>query len=147
MRPNRSIRLTLLAAAVGAMIGTAGAQTSGATGTDQSQLEQLKRQLAEQMRRIEELKRAVAAEEAGLNDMRRRLDRSGLESQRGGADATTQAGTQPVPVGQAPAREGRAPEVAPIFDQPGVLTPKGRFVLEPSLQYSYSSSNRIALVG
>lgn len=49
------------------------------------------------------------------------------------------------PVGQAP--ETRAPEVAPIFEQPGVLTPKGKFVLEPSLQYSYSSSNRVALVG
>ena len=34
-----------------------------------------------------------------------------------------------------------------MFDQPGILTPKGKFVLEPSLQYVYSSSNRVALVG
>jgi hypothetical protein len=34
-----------------------------------------------------------------------------------------------------------------LFDQPGILTPKGKFVLEPSLQYAYSSSNRVALVG
>ena len=39
------------------------------------------------------------------------------------------------------------PAVAPIFEQPGVLTPPDRFVLEPSMQYSYSSSNRVALVG
>lgn len=147
MRPNRPIRITFLAAAVGALMGTAGAQTSGAAAGDQGELAQLKRQLADQMRRIEELKRAVAAEEAGLIDMRRRLDRAGLESQRGGSDATAQSGAQPVTVGQAPEREGRAPEVAPIFDQPGVLTPKGRMVFEPSIQYSYSSSNRIALVG
>jgi hypothetical protein len=50
-------------------------------------------------------------------------------------------------VGQAPEADARAPAVAQIFDQPGVLTPKGKIVLEPSLQYSYSSSNRIALVG
>jgi hypothetical protein len=37
--------------------------------------------------------------------------------------------------------------VAPLFEQPGVLTPKGRYVLEPSLQFGYSSSNRVALVG
>ena len=55
----------------------------------------------------------------------------------------------PEVVGQAPERpkESKPPQVAPIFDQPGVLTAKGKFVFEPSLQYSYSSSNRVALVG
>lgn len=53
----------------------------------------------------------------------------------------------PVPVGQAPSTDGRPPQVAPIFEQPGVLTPQGHFVLEPSFQYSYSSNNRVALVG
>jgi hypothetical protein len=50
-------------------------------------------------------------------------------------------------VGQAPRRDDRPPEVAPLFEAPGVLTPKGRYVLEPSFQYGYSSSNRVALVG
>jgi hypothetical protein len=39
------------------------------------------------------------------------------------------------------------PAVAPLFEQPGVLTQPQNFVLEPSIQYSYSSSNRVALVG
>ncbi|TFW17755.1 acetate kinase, partial [Massilia arenosa] len=56
-------------------------------------------------------------------------------------------GGVPQPVGTAPPRDGRPPEVAPLFEQPGVLTPRGRTVLEPSLQYGYSSSNRVALVG
>ena len=62
------------------------------------------------------------------------------------AAAHAQAGE---PVGQAPARaeDERPPEVAPIFEQPGVLTPRGRWIVEPSLQYAYSSSHRIALVG
>lgn len=51
------------------------------------------------------------------------------------------------PVGQRPAQDPRPPAVAPIFEQAGVLTPRGKFTLEPSLQYSYSSSNRVALVG
>lgn len=51
------------------------------------------------------------------------------------------------PVGQAPDTQGRPPEVAPLFEQPGVLTQPGQLVLEPSLQYGYSSSNRVALVG
>ena len=41
----------------------------------------------------------------------------------------------------------RTIEVAPLFEQPGVLTAAGKFVIEPSLQYGYSSSNRISLIG
>ncbi|MBO4122369.1 acetate kinase [Cupriavidus gilardii] len=51
------------------------------------------------------------------------------------------------PVGRPPERETRPPEIAPIFDQPGVLTPPGRLVVEPAFQYGYSSNNRVALVG
>jgi len=51
------------------------------------------------------------------------------------------------PVGKAPVPDNRPPEVAPIFEQPGVLTPKGGVVLEPSFQFGYSSSNRVALIG
>lgn len=57
-----------------------------------------------------------------------------------------QAATPPArPVGQ-PAKAG-TPQVAPLFEQPGILTPRGKFVLEPSLQFGYSSNNRVALVG
>jgi len=51
------------------------------------------------------------------------------------------------PVGRRPETDERPPEVAPIFDQPGVLTPKGKLIVEPSYQYGYSSSDRVALVG
>lgn len=51
------------------------------------------------------------------------------------------------PVGRAPESDDRPPEVAQIFDQPGVLTPGGHFILEPSLQLGYSSNDRVALVG
>lgn len=63
--------------------------------------------------------------------------------------APSQAGDTPAPqrVGQAPESDSRPPEVAQIFDQPGVLTPKGKLVLEPALQYGYSANDRVALVG
>lgn len=53
------------------------------------------------------------------------------------------------PVGRPPeSSQGAKPsEIATIFEQPGILTPRGTFVLEPSIQYSISSNNRIALVG
>ena len=58
------------------------------------------------------------------------------------------ASTQPDTVGRAPEQtQQRTPEVAPIFETPGVLTPHGKVVFEPSIQYGYSSSNRVALVG
>lgn len=53
------------------------------------------------------------------------------------------------PVGKPPeTTETQRPlDVAAILEQPGVLTPKGSLSLEPSLMYSYSSSDQISLVG
>ena len=63
------------------------------------------------------------------------------------APAAPAAANNTAAVGRAPASERRMPEVAPIFEQPGVLTPRGKYVFEPAIQYAYSSSNRVALVG
>ena len=51
------------------------------------------------------------------------------------------------PVGNPPERDTRPPAIAPIFDQPGVLTPVGKIVVEPSFQYSYSYGDSVSLVG
>jgi hypothetical protein len=51
------------------------------------------------------------------------------------------------PVGEAPPPQDRAPQTAQIFSEPTALTPKGKFVLEPSVQYVYANDNRVALVG
>lgn len=63
--------------------------------------------------------------------------------------SSPRAGDSPAPerVGQAPESDSRPPEVAQIFDQPGVLTPKGKLVVEPAIQYGYSANDRVALVG
>lgn len=70
----------------------------------------------------------------------------GQPQQGESADSQTMAGVEE-PVGQPPERNTRPPEIAPITDQPGVLTGEGKLVVEPGLQYGYSSNNRVALVG
>jgi uncharacterized coiled-coil protein SlyX len=123
-------------------------------------LEALNKQVGEQAERLDALKRSVAGQEASLAEMRRALQVEMLTVQRGGSAVqgpaknvseplqVSQAAQQErAPVGRAPERDSRPPEVAPIFEQPGVLTPRGKFALEPSLQFGYSSSNRVAIVG
>jgi hypothetical protein len=124
------------------------AQSPGAN--DSAEMSTLRQRIEQQSRQLESLKRAMAEQEANLADLKRALGPDALAAQRGGAGAGAapqqQAQAPTTPVGQAP-QEGARPQVAPIFEQPGILTPKDKFVIEPSLQYSYSSSNRVALVG
>lgn len=57
---------------------------------------------------------------------------------------------QPLPqVGSPPDHKqvARTAEATAVFQEGGILTPRGNLVVEPSLQYSHSSSNRVALVG
>ncbi|MGH8077498.1 MAG: acetate kinase, partial [Lysobacter sp.] len=113
--------------------------------------------MAAQQSNMDELRRALADEQ--LEDARAR----GLKSDQwsmpasvtGTAAATAAASPRPAPsqqdserpVGRAPESDSRPPAIAQIFEQPGVLTPRGKFVIEPSLQFGYSANDRVALVG
>jgi hypothetical protein len=118
-------------------------------------LESFRQQYFEQRATLKSLEQQVTQQQVVLDELRGVTSWNKLATQRGAgkvgepallAQAQTQT-REAAPVGQAPSTDGRPPEVAPLFEQPGVLTPKGRYVLEPSLQYGYSSSNRVALVG
>lgn len=139
----------------------------------EAELQAMRRQIAEQKklldleeRRIKALQQDLATQHADYAALRKTIDSDALARQRAGAAAPAAGGaTQPMPepdgtlpytaadvarqqpVGQAPPSDSRPPAVAPIFDQPGVLTPRGKFVLEPSYQFGYSSSDRVALIG
>ncbi len=128
-------------------------------------LEAMRSQIAMQMEQLEAMKRTLAAQEAEYQSLRHAVGMDVLDRQRagniraGGSFATAQPMPSPndvavapaaedtQPVGQAPQRDTRPPEVAPIFDQPGVLTPRGKLIVEPSYQFGYSSADRVALVG
>jgi hypothetical protein len=117
-------------------------------------IERLQQQMAEQSVQIESLKKAVAEQDERHRELQRTV---GQQSPPVAASSPPAPVAEPQPpdasqravrVGTAPAsQDAQPPVVAPLFDQPGVLTPKGKYVLEPSLQYGYSSSNRVALVG
>lgn len=157
MKATPSSHCMQLGALACAMLAAAGPARAADPPDDAAaaRLESLQRQVNEQSDRLESLRRSMLQEESRLNEVKRALGLEVLSSQRArgtAPDTMAQAtptpdGTPPTPVGQAPVSEGRAPSLAPIFEQPGVLTAKGKGVLEPSLQYSYSSNNRIALVG
>jgi uncharacterized coiled-coil protein SlyX len=121
-------------------------------------LQILQTQLAEQSAKLEALQTQLSEQQDIIASLREAVGEKILEQQRGGsansgvgaatlamAAAETTPPTQPV--GEAPKRETRAPEVARIFSEPTALTRSGDFVLEPSVQSSYWASDRVALVG
>lgn len=144
-----------------------GQGTSSTARNANRRLEALQHQLAEQGRQIDELRQQAAEQESRYKELSERLTAQGqavnqntqearrplapgskpevvVEGAQPGAEDTS---TRPVRVGVAPSEEVQAPPVAQIFPEPSILTPKGTFVFEPSLQYGYSSSNQVALVG
>lgn len=154
--PNSLRGSTLLGAVTMICSGLA----QGATLTTDEELA-LRKQIDEQTRHLEALRQQMAEADAKLAEIKRVLGIETLRTTRGGATGptkdtpsiqlaqATQAAPQPETGGRSSdSSDGnRPPAVAPIFDQPGVLTPRGKYILEPGLQYSYSSSNRVSLVG
>jgi len=165
-----------IAAAAGLvlLVGTGAAQQAAPAPPDDDlhhqvktqgeRLDAMRSQIAMQMEQLEAMKRTLAAQEAQYRELRQAVGLDVLDKQRAGniraagssatalpmpagdtLAASTAEDTQPV--GQAPPRDSRPPEVAPIFDQPGVLTPRGKLIVEPSYQFGYSSADRVALVG
>ncbi len=157
------------------MLGSVGFAPAIAQTANDTTLQQLNRQIDEQNERLSAMRRTIDAEQARLIRLQQMVNDRALGRVRGGTDSNGQPLTDSANVpgqlaaGQDASRKegpevvgqsssggldpvGRSvdlprPNVAPIFEQPGVLTGKGHYVLEPSLQYSYSSNNRVALLG
>jgi hypothetical protein len=160
------LRTVSLSALLLTPLAMAGPQAAPAPADLPAEIRRLKRQLAEQQHAIDALRTAVDAQGAAMrgtaalpsNELERARG-AGVQAQAqpaGAANGANTAAESPQPaarqanadaVGKPPPRDSRPPAVAPLFEQPGVLTPRGKFVLEPSLQFGYSSSNRVALVG
>ena len=129
----------LLAGAAGAVVCHAPLLHAQTTEELAAQLKSLRAELAQQRARVEQLERQAGrpAAASAPEPVPARV----LAETRGAGSASDAA------VGRAPPANGRPPEIAPIFEAPGVLTPRGKYVLEPAVQYGYASSNRVALVG
>jgi hypothetical protein len=130
-----------------------------------AQLKVMRQQLDEQRARVDALERQLQASSAPaapvVSPTTAQTETLGpatypdrLQALRGAGAAPADAGQANVGANQPGAGDAvgrppapRAPEVAPIFESPGVLTPTHKLVVEPSVQYGYSSNNRVALVG
>ena len=147
-----------------------------AHGADNTNIKQLKKLLAQQSKQLQDQQRSLEAQKRQLNDLQSRIDAfSGdntpaMEPAARKTDKNNAAkpvSSSPPALAQAeqskeaPRQDGKAqprlkampkntrppaiPRVSP--DIGGVLTPNGRFILEPLLQYTYSKSQRVALAG
>ncbi|MBB1472408.1 acetate kinase [Luteimonas sp. MC1782] len=130
-------------------------------GQDDARLSALEARVEAQAREIEALRTQVMHQQAAwdaatwgvdalaLDDFRARGPAGQAAPAGAAGDAMAARGDAPgdTRVGQAPETYDRPPEVAQIFDQPGVLTPKGKLILEPSLQTGYYANDRVALIG
>lgn len=175
IRPHRAlVLLACSSVAWSSAIAQSQGQGTSAARNANKRIETLQHQVTEQGRQIDALRQQAAEQESRYKELSDRLNAQAqtvnqvaqeprvlrapgskpeLESAAApnAANAAGQAAedtsTRPVRVGVAPSEEIQAPPVAQIFEEPGILTPKGKFVFEPSLQYGYSSSNQVALVG
>ena len=136
-----------------------------------TQAKALKAQLNEQAKRMETLRKQLADADAKLLAMQKSMGidvppqpavAAAAQAKSKDAQPTQVAQAAPVApaapaprtgtVSQEPAQVGESPpqrvqQVAQIFEQPGVLKPKGQFSFETGVQYAYSSSNRVSIVG
>jgi hypothetical protein len=163
-------RIPALYSVIGASLALAAFPAGAQTGPEVlEQIKIMRQQLEEQRARVDDLERQLRAAGVAPAPASAAVSPDQLARLRGtgnGPAENPQARLDPAPpappgpptpnspadqssgaVGRPPTQPARQAEVAPIFESPGVLTPKGHMVFEPSVQYGYSSSNRVALVG
>lgn len=115
-------------------------------------------ELREKMQAVNEQQRQLLEKMAEIDVQRRELELRLMkvedpDAYRGGADTSEAPPSEPQQVGaqqkaEKEAAEAKAPEIPRVsFDVGGVLTPKGRLVVEPSLEYVYSSALRFDIEG
>ena len=118
----------------------------------QATMDAIRAELAAQRALITEQGRIITAQQAQIQALQQQ--RSGnpqlAEIRGAGAPPTTPPG-DPAPqqtVGEAPPLDrDLSPQVASIPDGQGVLTPRGTTVIEPSIEYTRSSNNRLVFRG
>ena len=110
-------------------------------------LESLQHELSVQQARHAALRRTIDSDALGVRRGRGGIDTAETSSETARAPMVRADNDATGPVGTAPTRQAKESTLVTLFEQPGVLTQKGHYTLEPSFQYGYSSNNRVALVG
>jgi hypothetical protein len=105
-------------------------------------LAEQQRQLAADMMKLEAHKQALEASQQRLETLQKQLGMASDERRADDADLLVRGGQS---VGST---EGTSTvDVGALFAEPTILTRKGGVVFEPSLQYTFSSSDRVSIIG
>jgi hypothetical protein len=158
----RRLMASVLMVAVTAMGGVAQAQSSQSPASESLEA------------RVARLEGIVAAQARRLEEQSRRLGEADLAASRGAGSiagvgssvdqpigtgsgraadvqvvpsvSASPSGHEPVTVGEAPPERPRV-QIGAVPEQSGVLTPHGRLILEPSVDYIHASTNRLVFRG
>jgi hypothetical protein len=152
------------------VLGMAACQAPADEAGLQKRLDHLQRMLLQQQQAIERQRQRITNQDRTIAEQQRWLEQQRQELQslrndivplgrlgesrgagepgptRGSSQRVAQAPAQPVGTAPPPSRE-RRPQVQAIPELGGVLTPRGKLVLEPSIQFSTSQVNRLTFVG
>lgn len=109
--------------------------------SDEAILKQYKQLLEDQQKEFEKQRKILTQQGEKINELKSRLD---AISQK-----PSQRSLPSGPVGQKPpkgTKDSSPPEIPRLSDNVGgVLTKRGKLILEPSIEYSYNSNNRVFL--
>lgn len=154
----------LIGAAVPAHAGPATDidQVRATLDAQKAKLDAQEKLLKAQMRQLDEQKKALSAQQQQIDSLRVQLTKtapaatSASQAQPLGAKilgTLRGAGTggeiaqSDQPVGQAPARPERPPEINVLPDRGGVLTPRGTLVYEPTFEFAHSTDSEAIISG
>lgn len=120
-----------------------------------AQLQRLEQEVAAQRELIAEQERRIEAQQKEIENLKAGLQFDLATMRAGGAGqgrevpAPTVAPLPDRPVGEAPPQEeiAQSAEVQAIPRELGVLTPAGQLVLDPTVEYTRSSTNRLVFRG
>lgn len=116
-------------------------------------LKQYQQLVADQQREFEKQRKIIARQGKEIDKLKSRLDiisnKAALKPPAKRQVASQQRNLPSSPVGQRPPKREKdtAPPEIPRLSNTvgGVLTKKGKLILEPSIEYSYNSNNRVFL--
>jgi hypothetical protein len=137
------------------MVLYSGDAFSEASISDEVILKQYQQLVAEQQREFEKQRKIIALQGEEIDKLKSRLDTisnkaaSKPSAKRQRQIASQQRNLPSSPVGQRPPKSVKnttPPEIPRLSNTVGgVLTKKGKLILEPSIEYSYNSNNRVFL--
>jgi hypothetical protein len=137
------------------MVLYSGDAFSEASISDEVILKQYQQLVAEQQREFEKQRKIIALQGEEIDKLKSRLDTisnkatSKPSAKRQRQIASQQRNLPSSPVGQRPpksVKDTTPPEIPRLSNTVGgVLTKKGKLILEPSIEYSYNSNNRVFL--